>query len=492
MKSKILLSVFLLFLAAQSPIAYAASGGSAVRPNVLFILIDDLKPIMKSYGDDKAVTPNLDELAAQATLFTRAYVQYPVCGPSRASMLTGLRPEVSGVMDLKTRMRDVHPDILTLPGFFKRAGYQTAGVGKVFDPRNVDSRADEDPASWSIPYRQSSGIADKMNDPNLAVRSIDAPNAQFIDGQILERGIELLRGMAASDQPFFLAVGFKKPHLPFVAPKKYFDLYDRESFQLADFQQAPAHSDPDYLLGQNGELLSYFPTPPSGNEVTPYEEPVNEAHQRELLHGYYAATSFVDSLVGELLQELDQTGKASDTIVVVWGDHGFHLGDHLKWGKHTTMEQANRIPLLIKVPGIDGGATPALAESLDLFPTLAELAGLEAPTDLQGESLVPVLKDKNATFRPVAISQYKRLGAYGYSMRTDRYRYTEWIESDGTIVYRDLYDMLNDPGETANVAGLKENTALLVHLADQLREYGNGLMRLYEPRLRDVPEGEGS
>ncbi len=449
------------------------------RPNILFIAVDDLKPLMTHYGDVKVKTPTLDKLATQSTVFTRAYSQYPVCGPSRTSLLTGVRPESNGVIDLKTRMRDVNPDILTLPQFFKNNGYQTAASGKIFDPRNVDSRDDDDPASWSIAFRKPVGKADAKISPNLAVRSIDAPSDEFIDGDINNRGIALLRKMASDPRPFFLAVGYKKPHLPFAVPKNFFDLYDRESFELEPYQLAPRDSDATYILNNNNELRTYVPTPAIEEETPSYlEEGITEDQQRELLHGYYAAVSFIDSLVAELLKELELSGKADNTIVVLWGDHGWHLGDHGLWGKHTTMEQANRVPLMIRIPGSEGGDADTLVELLDLFPTLAELAGLETPKDLQGKSLTGVLENQGLDLGDVAISQYKRKGAYGYSMRTGQFRYTEWVNTDGEVVYRDLYDMNNDPGESVNIGGLPENQSLMDSLAKRLRSNSAGLKRL--------------
>ena len=412
-------------------------------------------------------------------VFNRAYTQYPVCGPSRTSLLTGLRPESNGVINLKTRMRDVDPDILTLPQFFKNNGYQTAAAGKIFDPRNVDSRDDDDQASWSIPYRKPLGVVDTKVDPNLAVRAIDAPASQFIDGNINKRGIALLREMATDSRPFFLAVGYKKPHLPFVAPKKHFDLYDRGSFELEAFQDAPLESDAGYIMNNNSELRSYRPSPVDGAEAGHYlETGITPDQQLELLHSYYAAVSFIDSLIAELMQELLASGKAENTIIVLWGDHGFHLGDHGLWGKHTTMEQANRVPLIIQVPGKKPGVTNTLVELLDLFPTLADLAGLEVPVKLQGKSLTKVLDDSSLDLGDVAISQYKRKSAYGYSMRTPRYRYTEWIEKNGKVAYRDLFDLEKDPAETTNIGKLPENQLLMDSMAELLRKNSTGLKRL--------------
>jgi len=473
----LLISILVLTLVPEG--AWCDAVESNARPNILFIAVDDLKPLTGRYGNHKVKTPTLDKLAGQSMVFERAYTQYPVCGPSRASLLTGVRPESNGVLDLKTRMRDIHPDILTLPQFFKNNGYQTAAVGKVFDPRNVDSRDDDDPASWSIPYQKPVGVVDKKTKLNLAVKAIDAPVDQFIDGNINQRGIKLLRKMATDSRPFFLAVGYKKPHLPFTVPQKYFDLYDRKSFELEQYQDAPMESDATYIMNNNNELRTYRPPGADGAEAGHYlETGITPDQQRELLHGYYAAVSFIDSLVAELLQELHASEKADNTIIVLWGDHGFHLGDHGLWGKHTTMEQANRVPLIIHVPGKGPGVANTLVELLDLFPTLAELAGLETPGNLQGKSLVAVLNDGSVDMGDVAISQYKRKGAYGYSMRTPRYRYTEWVEKNGKVVYRDLFDLENDPAETTNIGKLPENQLLMDSMAELLRKNSTGLKRL--------------
>jgi arylsulfatase A-like enzyme len=473
---RFLAAVVLLSIGFSVPAAPAAAEDQ--RPNILFIAVDDLKPLTGAYGDPVAITPSLDTLAEQSTVFHRAYVQYPVCGPSRTSMLTGLRPETNGVLDLKTRMRDVHPDIVTMPQLFKNAGYETAAVGKIFDPRNVDSRQDDDPASWSIPFKMVSGKVDNRTEPNFVAKSIDARSDQFIDGRINNRGIELLRRMAAGDKPFFLGVGYKKPHLPFIVPKRFFDLYERDSFDLAPFQSAPEHSDASYVLSGNNELRTYWPAPSGSAEAGPYGDAITEPQQRELLHGYYAAVSFIDSLVAELLAALEETGKSDNTIIVLWGDHGFHLGDHSVWGKHTTMEQAARHPLMIRAPGMPAGAADALVEALDIFPTLIELAGLTPPSGLQGKSLAPILVDKTTVIKDAAITQYRRKGAFGYSMRTDRYRYTEWVSPTGEVAYRDLYDLAEDPGETVNIADRDESAELVDDLARQLRANGNGLLWL--------------
>jgi len=457
--------------------AMNVSAAQVKTPNVLFIAVDDLKPLIQSFGSANVLTPNIDKLAQQGTVFTKAYSQYPVCGPSRMSILTGLRPESNGIMNLKDKIREVNPDVLTLPQHFKNNGYETAAVGKIFDPRNTTSREKEEVQSWSIPYqRPINGVKSKMH---LAVESVEADTDKFVDGGILKRGKKLLQQMANKDKPFFLAVGFKKPHLPFVAPKQFFDLYDRASFDLASFQEAPKSASTSFLFHKNQELRKYRPTPKVGNKIKPYPKgELSSAHQKELLHGYFASVSFIDSLVGDLLAELEQSGQAENTIVVFWGDHGFHLGDHGLWGKHTTMEQANHVPLIIKIPGNKARRYNGPVELLDIFPSLTQATGLVTPKFLQGTSLVSLVNGKQKFLDKVAISQYKRKGAYGYSMRTEQYRYTQWISKSGKVMYSDLYDLDNDHLEKINIINTPAGKSLDVELSQLLKANSAGLKRL--------------
>ncbi|ANW96149.1 hypothetical protein AXE80_07595 [Wenyingzhuangia fucanilytica] len=450
------------------------------KPNVLFIAIDDMKPLIHDYGYDQAITPNFDRLMDEGVSFEKAYCQYPVCGPTRASLMTGLRPEVNGVMNLKTKMRDVNPNALTLAQHFKNNGYETVARGKIFDPRCVESKTEDDKESWSIPYSTPHG-KHLHPDGHLATMAIGDNDEEHTDGQTAKEGIEFINKLSNKEKPFFVAIGFKKPHLPFIAPTKYFDMYDKSKFKLESFQTVPKGADAKYILNKNNELLSYNPTPLDGGKILPYApyklgKSLTEVQQRELIHGYFACVSYIDNLLGNILDALENTGQADNTIIVLWGDHGFHLGDHGMWGKHTTMEQAARVPLIFKAPGIKSAKTSSLAEFLDIFPTLCDLAGLETPKHLQGKSLVPVLKCEKKSVRETAITQYKRAGAYGYSMRTEKYRYTEWVTADGTVRYKDLYDLDNDPNETVNILG--NDPELDIKLAVLLRANKEGLKRL--------------
>lgn len=456
---------------------------AAEKPNILFIAVDDLKPALGCYGDPVAKSPQIDRLAAHGTVFLNNQCQFPTCGPSRASLLTGLRPDSTKVYDLKTKMRKVNPDILTLPQYLKQQGYETVGMGKIFDPRCVDGRKYADKPSWSQPFMWFHGknnpVGGFLNPKTVAWMqsqmdangkpvspwsikdkpptegSEDVPNNAYNDGATAEAAVEWIKKLAKKDQPFFLAVGFQKPHLPFVAPKKYWDLYDRSQFDLAAYQKAPVGT-PAFTLQPGYELRGHYRVPKKG--------PLPDDLQRELIHGYYACVSYIDTLVGDLLDALDQAGIADNTIVVLWGDHGWHLGDHGMWCKHSVYEQAARSPLIISVPGqkVKGAKVESPTEFTDIFPTLTELAGLKRPEVLEGVSLVPVLNDPDHPVREVALTQYNRTldgkKLMGYSFRDKRFRYTEWRErkdgkskGDGPVLVQELYDYENDPLETRNL-----------------------------------------
>jgi len=460
------------------------------RPNVLFVAVDDLKPVLGCYGDTTVQTPNIDRLAQQGTVFLNAHCQQAVCGPSRASLLTGLRPDHTGVWDLKTKIRDVNPNIITLPQYFKQHGYETVGLGKVFDFGTVDSGEQSDAISWSRPYvnpQLNDDLAFGHYDPEFveycrmrisaedkvkkrwvelckAVGGIpptegsaDVPDATYNEGIYAQSAVELIEELACSNKPFFLAVGFQKPHLPFIAPKKYWDLYDRNGFQANTLQSATVGA-PSFTYQDSWELRNgtYSGIPKEGD--------IPISTQRELLHGYHACVSYVDKQVGRLIYALEASGVAENTIVVLWGDHGYHLGDHGMWCKHTEYEQATRSPLILSVPQIRSQAveSPSPVELLDIFPTLCEAAGLPVPEQLEGVSLLPILQDPDTLIKPAAVSQYQRFDEsgpmMGYAYRTKRYRYIEWVsksfreqEHSGPIVAREFYDYQADPFEMLNL-----------------------------------------
>ncbi len=502
-------------------IAAFISGLSIAKkpPNILFIAVDDLKPSINCFGDDFAITPNIDRLAETGTVFQNNHCQQALCGPSRASIMTGLRPDTLGIWFFGQRMREIRPETVTMPEFFKNSGYETTAIGKIYDPRNVNDRVD--PESWSIPHKtradhifhpdhpepipghyqsdkarnayneaRAKGLT-QFNDIFRFMKTLEAnppverldynlPDNAYTDGGIAMGAVEILKDLSKREKPFFFAVGFWKPHLAFTAPKKYWDLYDRSEISVHPYQHKSKNA-VDVAYHTNGELKGYANIPPNFDSYSENDEDhLPEETQIELIHGYYAATSYIDAQVGRLLDALEDIGIADNTIIVLWGDHGFHLGDHGLWHKHSNFEQATRSPLVISAPGIDKQVvTSAPTEFIDVFPTLCELAGLKAPVDLDGVSLTPLMKGQKQTVKPIAVSQYPRGDLMGYSIRTERYRYTEWINNwrtsdpyDPELVHgRELYDYLKDPMETSNVAADPHYSETLSELQNLMQDF---------------------
>ncbi|MFK8112201.1 MAG: sulfatase [Rubripirellula sp.] len=450
-----------------SSIANGADPNS--KPNVLFIAVDDLKPILGCYGDEVAITPSIDKLASSGTVFLNAHCQWPVCGPTRASLMTSLRPEATGVMDLKTSMRAKDPSILTLPQHFKNSGYVTAGAGKIYDPRCVDDRKTLDAPSWSLPFAKMPYVKIKFGKVERFALAPQVTDDELSDGQIALSGIKWMRQLSQSDKPFFLAVGFKKPHLPFVAPERHWKKYDRSKFPLARHPGGIKNAS-GYTMHDGAEMRGY--------DDIPTEGPISDELQREAIHGYYACTTYVDTLVGRLIAELDQLGLTDNTMIVLWGDHGFHLGDHGMWGKHSTLEQATRVPLIL-CPQIGKAIskTNAPVEFTDIFPTLCELAGIESPKR-SGRSLLPIVQGTADSVRDGALTVFKAKGTIGYSYRTARYRYTEWINKSAKVVAAELYDYETDPLETTNLIDDPRQAATKKRLAEQMRREGQDCERL--------------
>lgn len=455
-------------------LAAVFQGLAAGRPNVLLLCVDDLKPALGCYGDPLAKSPNLDRLAARGVRFERAYCNQAVCAPSRNNLLLGSRSTSLGIYDLSRNFRTAVPDAVTLPQHFMRHGYRAEAIGKILHTGHGNH---DDDASWSVPplHEKVVEYLDPKNSANgqltreeayftnqrlgeigklprgAAWEVTDGPDNSYADGRIADEGIRRLRAAAArKDTPFFLALGFVKPHLPLTAPKRWFDLHDPAKFALPGFQRHPTNA-PRYAGKVGGEIVNYDPLT--------VENLKQEETQRQLLHAYYACVSFMDAQVGRVLDELDPLGLAENTIIVLWGDHGWHLGDHGYWTKHTNYEQANRIPLVIVAPGVSraGGVSRQLAETVDLYPTLAELAGLPAPAGPQpidGLSLVPVLRDPMQSLRDHAYHCFPRGERMGRAIRTERYRLVEW-KKRGTApatAELELYDYEADPLETRNLA----------------------------------------
>lgn len=441
----------------------------AQKPNILFIGVDDLRPALGCYGDSQAITPHLDKLAERGTVFTRAYCQVASCHPSRTSILTGLRVKTSGVRrNGDGSFRRKMPGHVTLPQHFKEAGWFTQAFGKVFHV--------QDPVSWSAPkflpqtrfgfpiygkpetqnFQKSVrvtpkpkewwGYKDGRNDKwakAVSWEDPDVPDETLFDGQVATAVIGALRKQ--HEQPFFLAPGFFRPHLPFVAPKKYFDRFPPGSLVLPE-NRRPSSQTPRFTHYNSAESRSYTDISRSGG--------IPESKQQELLRGYYASVSYVDAQIGRILEELDKLGLEKNTIVVVWSDHGYHFGEHGTWNKYTNFEEATRSTLIVAAPGQKkpGSLAKGVVEMLDLYPTLCELAGLTVPESLDGQSFANLLEQPCLPGKPVAFSQSSPRGVLGQSMRTPRYRYTRWTKG-GEVVAEELYDHGADPQEMENLAG---------------------------------------
>ncbi|MCA9013128.1 MAG: sulfatase [Planctomycetaceae bacterium] len=427
------------------------------RPNILFLAVDDLRPELGCFGEP-VISPNIDRLAAKSVRFDRAYCTVPTCGASRASIFTGLRPTATRFVTASTSAQKDAPGTVTLNTHFRNHGYHTVSLGKVFHiPGDNAHGWSETP--WvpaGVPeyfaaenmtlHEQRAKIGEKP-DRGPAWESADQPDTDYEDSMIATRAIADLQRICRSDKPFFLAVGFKKPHLPFVAPQKYWDLYDRDQIESPkDYlvpQGAPAEAIHDW-----GELRHYSGIPQTG--------PVSDDAARKLIHGYKACISFVDSQIGQLLNELDVLGLNDNTIIMLWGDHGWNLGEHTLWCKHSCFEVSMRVPLIVHAPGISPGSTQGLTELVDMYPTLCDLAGIPLPDHLQGDSLVPLLRDPKRQWKSAAYGRFRQ----GNTVRTEQFRYTQYTNNTGHILSQMLYNHVADPGENTNIAVDKDNASI--------------------------------
>jgi iduronate 2-sulfatase len=459
------LAAVLLALGAVDRVG-AADAAERAKPNVLFIAVDDLRPELGCYGHAQIHSPNIDRLAATGFRFCRAYCNVPVCGASRASLMTGIRPARNRFVTYDTWAEKDAPGITTLNTHFRNHGYYSVSLGKVFH------HAQDNAPGWcEEPWRPENPFlcyllpesleAQKRNrETNKQGRgppyeSADVPDDAYADGKLALRALADLRRLAAKHQPFFLAVGFFKPHLPFLAPKKYWDLYPAGEIKLPDNYYRPKDA-PDVAIHNWGELRAYAGVPSQG--------PVSDEMARRLIRGYYACVSYTDAQIGKLLDELDRLGIAGNTIVILWGDHGWNLGEHTLWCKHCCFETSMRVPLVVRAPGFEGGkSTAALVEYVDVYPSLCELAGLPLPEHLEGRSFVPLMHDPDLPWK-AAIGRY----VSGDTIRTDGYRFTEYANKQGKPIARMLYDHEADPGENVNVSERPESKNLERQLRDQL------------------------
>lgn len=440
----------------------------ARKLNVLFIAADDLNNDLGCYGRPLVKSPNLDRLARRGVKFDRAYCQFPLCSPSRSSLMTGLRPDTTRVYDLRKHFRETLPDVVTLPQLFRRNGYVAARVGKIYhygNPGDIGTSGLDDPPSWDVAVNPK-GI-DKEEEKaltnltpqrglgsSLSLYASPAPDAEHTDGKVATETIKLLE--QNRDRPFFIAAGFYRPHCPYIAPQKYFDLYPLEKIAAPRFS-------PSELAG----------VPPAALFIQAPHFGVGEQAQREAIRAYYASISFLDANVGRLLDALDRLKLADSTIIVFWSDHGYLLGQHGQWMKQTLFEGSARAPLIVAGPGVTakGKGSGRAVEFVDLYPTLADLCGLAAPAGLAGRSLRPLLQDPRAAWDKPALTQVQRgAGAnafMGYSVRTERYRYTEWDEGRRGA---ELYDYDRDPKELHNLAQDPKYAQTVAELKARLRE----------------------
>jgi arylsulfatase A-like enzyme len=449
--------IFITLLVLITSMQSALSFEKNQKPNILFIAVDDLKPVLGCYGDTIVKTPNIDRFAKEAFVFKNNHCQQAVCAPSRASLLTGKRPDFTMVWNLKTQIRDMVPNIKTIPQLLRENGYETAAVGKVFDVRSVDEKHDS--LSWSVPHQKINRSNPKgggwiFSKERISTEAPNVPDSETIDGEVLLKGKKLIDKMVNRQKPFFLAVGFHKPHLPFVAPKKYWDLYNRDKINIHPFREH-AQGTPEWAYQPGWEIRSLYTD-------IPKEGAFSIEKQKELIHGYYACVSFIDQQIGELIDHLKNEDSASNTIVVLWGDHGWHLGDHGMWCKHSNFEQATRSPLIIS-GGLRQfrGSTSSPTEFVDIFPTLFELSGIPLKDSLDGKSLVPIMENRVTSVKEYAVSQFHRQGSYmGYAFRDKRYRYVVWLKNNFRTymsykkeleVIRELYDYKTDPNESINL-----------------------------------------
>ena len=445
-----------------------------VRPNVLFIAADDMNCDLGVYGDPLVKTPNLDRLAKMGVRFDNAYCQQPLCGPSRASLMTGLRPDTLDMHTLKHELRQKNPDVVTLGQLFRNNGYFSARAGKIYhygNPSQIGTDANDDPATWDERYNPAG--TDKTQEDSIVRYGPQkgglgismawwdpvSEDAEHTDGMVADRIIELIR--EKKKDPFFLAAGFFNPHCPYVAPRKYFDLYPLDQITVPDLREARADLEdvPPMAVQRDMKRWPY------------YFDGVTQDQARKCKQAYYACNSFVDAQIGRLLDALEENDLVENTIVIFWSDHGYFLGEKGLWYKRKAFERSARMPLIISAPGFTGGTkSKKPVELLDLYPTLADLCGLKPPSTLEGRSLKPLLLDPDdEKWKKPAVTQvWHSKKAWGYSLRDERWRYTEWLEGRAG---RELYDHANDPEEVNNLASSDVHQEIVARLSTRLAPF---------------------
>ena len=483
-----------------------------LKPNVLFVSIDDLRPSLGVYGDRVAKTPHLDHLASEGMTFMKTFAQAAVCAPSRASLMLGVRPDSTRVWHLGDKFREINPDAVTMPQHFATHGYHTVNLGKIFHNYMPDSVSWDEPdlrparylrPDWLKRDGETFYINPKIGesqarkrDSLLRIRPIryadgwntgpaweaaDVHDTMYYDGALNSLAKKTLTRIAQSNQPFFMGLGYFRPHLPFTAPKKYWDLYDPMKIPLAANPDIPQNA-PIHSMNSMYELRHYDGFGHIGHPTSDYR--MSEDTARILRHGYYASVSYVDALLGDLIGHLKQLNIYEETIIIVWGDHGWKLGDHNSWGKMTNYNIDLKVPMIIRYPEQEnrGQKTWALTELVDMFPSLCELAGIAVPDYMQGKSFVPLLTNPDLEWKDAAFSQFHRRPRVsadgkrymGYSINTQEYHYIEWYDwfpdqgEKGAFRTSELYDVMNDPHETINLAPDQKYKAQITTLSKQL------------------------
>ena len=471
MTTRLILALAAFGLSCTVGPAADVAAAPAKRPNVLFLISDDLNNLLGCYGDKLAKTPNIDKLAARGVRFERAYCAFPLCGPSRNALLTGLYPNSTGILLNGQIFRQTIPSQQSMPQVFRNTGYFAGRIGKLYHynvPNSIGTNGHDDPGSWELELNPA-GVDRLEEQPRIftltpgqfggtlswyASPKSDSHHTDAIMADDAEWVLE--RCAKQNDRPFFLGVGFFRPHTPYVAPKPYFDLHpEKEMPVVQGVQEDQADIPPPGLASYKKE-----------------QDKLTDDLRRQCRQAYNASISFMDAQVGRVVAALDRLGLADNTIIVFTSDHGYHMGEHGLWQKMSLFEESSRVPLLIVAPGVatKGGVAAAPVSHVDLFPTLTELCGVKPPANVQGQSLVPLLKDPSATGRGWAITQVSRGGGakqfFGYSLRTPRWRYTEWDEG---AKGRELYDHDADPREITNMANDPAHAKTVDDLSHQLR-----------------------
>ena len=469
MKLKIIsLISFLLIFIFLSSLKTKNNLEIAKKPNIIFIAVDDLRPQLNCYGKNQIKSPNIDDLASVSYTYENAVCNFPVCGASRASLLTGLRPNKNRFKKFSTRMDEDADEVFTIGEWFKKNEYFTLSLGKISHHTN------DSPESWSIPaWRAEKNWRDYQTKENLMAADTNNNNGaakafevgenlidNYADTKMVNKAIEKLNELTKKEQPFFMALGFLKPHLPFNAPKKYWDLYNEEDIELAPNRFQPENA-PNISMHKYGELRKYTNIPSNKNVD------VADSTQKKLIHGYYACVSYIDAEIGKLIKHLKKLDIYENSIIVLWGDHGWQLGEHNLWAKHCNYQTSLKVPLIIKYPEQKKQKRiNTVVELLDIYPTLCELSNIEKPNHLQGKSLLSINKSD-----PENINGYSKYHS-GETVTSNEKSYTEWRNKDNFMKANMMYNLVNDPNENTNISKDKENSSSIIkfqYLLDSIR-----------------------